>query len=129
MLDGLGFNMGVLRFLGGEKNMGKYETQFSIKMEAEKVYDFAAQYFGTEGYRFVSGDRPNTLSFVRGSFWGITLKTTKTNLTVSMISDKNGEVMVRCYFDMPIAIVMGGDKERLELESEHFRNFLLEKRE
>ena len=46
--------------------MNKYETQFGIKMEAGEIYNYAAQFFPILGYRFVSGDKPNTISFTRG---------------------------------------------------------------
>jgi hypothetical protein len=75
--------------------MGRHEVSFEVELEREKVYDCATQFFPTLGYRLVSGDRPNTISFKRGSLFGITLKTAEANLTISLI--QSGEkVIVKC---------------------------------
>jgi len=50
--------------------MAKYEKEFGIKMKPEEVYGYAAQFLPTLGYRFVSGDKPNTISFTRGGHMG-----------------------------------------------------------
>ena len=113
--------------------MSKYETRFSIKMEAGEVYDYAAQFFPTLGYRFMSGDKPNTISFTRGGHIGtlFSFKIEKAKCDMGMSIISNGEEkIVKFYFVFTTGVILlDGDKAKLDVEVERFRNFLLEKRE
>jgi hypothetical protein len=109
--------------------MGKYETQFGIKMEAGKIYDYAAQFFPILGYRFVSGDKPNTISFTRGdhigTFFSFKIEKQKCGMAMSLILSGE-ETIVKFYFAFATGIILlGGDKAKLDVEVERFRNFLL----
>ena len=113
--------------------MARYETQFHIKAAAEGIYNYAAQFFPALGYRFVSGDKPNTISFTRGGLIGslLSFKVEKMNCNMAMsIMPAGEEMIVKCYFEFMTGVILfGGDKAKLDVEVERFRNFLLEKGE
>lgn len=102
-------------------------------MDAGEVSDYAAQFFPTLGYRFMSGDKPNTISFTRGGYIGTLLsfkiEKAKCDMAMSIIS-AGEERIVKFYFAFTTGVVLlDGDKAKLNVEVERFRNFLLEKRE
>ena len=111
--------------------MARYETQFHIKATAEGIYNYAAQFFPTLGYRFVSGDKPNTISFTRGghmgSLFSFKVEKVKCNMAMS-IMPAGEETIVKCYFEFMMGVMLfAGDKAKLDVEVERFKNFLLEK--
>ena len=76
----------------------------------------------------VREDRPNALSFTRGSwfFSRAIFSSEKRNLAVS-IMPKDDEVAIRCTYKMPAFWIEGADEAELRLEVEGLRNLINER--
>jgi len=94
-----------------------------VKGETNSLYDLVSQHFSSLGYRIVSGDRPNALSFTRGSWLGMTFASGKRSLAVSLIP-KGEDVVISCTFEMPGFWLFSGDKAKLQLEVEGLRSLV-----
>lgn len=104
--------------------MAEHNTSFTVRADINKVYDLVVQHFTSIGYAFESGNRPISASFKRGSFLGITFKTMKTNLVVSL-TDNQREVSIQCYFQSPGTIYTQGARSEFDLEVMKLKDLIL----
>jgi hypothetical protein len=106
-----------------------HEFEVTVKGEIGRIYDLTSEYFTSLGYRVIRADRPNALSFTKGSwlFLRAIFSGGKRNLAVSMMP-KGDEVAIHCTYKMPAFWVEfwieSADKAKLQLEVEGLRNLV-----
>ena len=105
-----------------------HRFEVTVKGDVHHIYDLISQHYVSLGYRVVREDRPNALSFTRGSwfFSRAIFSGEKRNLAVS-IMPKDDEVAIRCTYKMPAFWIEGADEAELRLEVEGLRNLINER--
>lgn len=105
--------------------VAEHTGSFIVEEDIHKVYDMALNYWQSMGFRNTSSQRPNNISFKRGSMWGIGAKKVPTELQVTFMPQPKG-VFVSIRYVITYAVGFGAkDLSILNSEIEGLKTYIL----